>query len=409
MPDDARVAGAPATGRLRVAAYAASASAYVLTRAFLIVSLLGVGPYGGSQGVTGDVRKYEGWAQVITATGGLPVDDPAWQYPPLAGVVFWIGDHITKDPVVGFICLAVAADLAVFLMLLLARRGPRPNAASWAYVALGLLIGPILLARFDVITAVFAVAALVVMARPLLAGASMGVGAALKLWPILLLLAVPRRGFARALVGAAGAVALITVAMFAAFDHAGAFLAGQTHRGLQVESLAGAGFVIARLLGAPVAVQLRFGSEEIISPGTGLAATVMMAVGAIILVAIAYLRLRGRLESVVPADLALMVTLVTIATSRVFSPQFMVWAGAIAATCLLADATAMRPVVVLCGVVALLGQITYQFAYQSLVGGGWVGSALQLVRVILLLVTTVWSVVLVWRQARADRGQPAPA
>jgi len=371
--------------------------AYLATRAFLIISLAGFGPYRLAHRAIPDVYKYADWARLIDSTGGLPATDPSWQYPPLAGVLFWLTGQSGLPTVGTFIALAAAADLAIFLMLLLSGRGRRPNVAAWAYTGLGLLVGPVLLARFDVITAVPVVAALIWIHRPWLSGALLGIGASLKVWPILVLLSVPRRALARSAAAAIAVVVVVNATLFGLLPNAGSFLEGEAERGVQVESVPAAGFVTARLFGAPVQVKTRYGSAEIIAHGTEIAALVATVIGLVVLALIAYFRLRGRLEGVEPADVALAVVLVAIATSRVFSPQYMVWAVAIAACCLLSTKTVMRPVIVVCAIVCVLGQLTYPLTYAGLREGELLGSTLQLARIVTLLVATGWALTLLLR------------
>lgn len=387
--------------------YPVAVLAFLATRAFLVVSLAGFGPFRLAHRAIGDVYKYADWARLIDTTGGLPATDPSWQYPPLAGVLFWVTGQSGWPPVGTFIALAAAADLAIFLMLLLTRRGRQPNVAAWAYTGLGLLVGPVLLARFDVITAVPVLAALIWINRPWLSGALVGIGASLKVWPILVLLAVPRKVLARSAAAAIAVVVAANAVMFGLVPNAGSFLVGEAERGVQVESVPAAGYVAARLWGAPIHVKTRFGSAEIIAGGTEITALVATVIGLIILALIAYRRLRGRLEGLEPADVALAVVLVAIATSRVFSPQYMVWAIAIAACCLLSARTVMRPVIIVCAVVCLLGQVTYPFAYASLREGEVFGGALQLVRIAALLVATGWALALILRH-RPAVADPAP-
>ncbi len=71
----------------------------------------------------------------------------------------------------------------------------------------------------------------------------------------------------------------------------------------------------------------------------GLALTV---IGLALFALIAWWRLSGRLESVPPGDVALAVMLVSVATSRVYSPQFNVWLIGITAVMLLDPRSRLR-------------------------------------------------------------------
>ena len=70
--------------------------------------------------VLGDVTIYRGWAKIL-ATGSYPVHDTQWQYPPAAALVFLIPQlftHFGISYLVAFFFLALAADFAVFVLLL---------------------------------------------------------------------------------------------------------------------------------------------------------------------------------------------------------------------------------------------------------------------------------------------------
>src|SRR5690606_26410723 len=91
-----------------------------------------------------------------------------------------------------------------------------------------------------------------------------------------------------------------------------------------------------------------------------------------------------------PADIGLVVVLFSMITSRVLSPQYLIWVAAIAAVCLLDPTTRMRPVIIRLMPVAALGQILYPMHYNWLMSDEWNGLALQSARILLLVVATAW-------------------
>ncbi|MEZ5115517.1 MAG: glycosyltransferase 87 family protein [Candidatus Nanopelagicales bacterium] len=381
--------------------------AWGLSRVLLVLIATDSVPYPDADLLINDVRLYAEWSELL-ASGQFPVGDETWQYPPLAGVVFVLARYAATDPVTGFLVLAALADLAVLLLLLArGRRVDRPQAA-WAWVLGGVLVGPVTLGRFDVFPTLAAVVALLWIGRPVRAGAAVGVGVLLKVWPGLLLLAAPRR-----VLGPAAAVAAVTVAAGWAVlalwaDGTGAFLAEQGDRGLQVESVGALPYLVAGAFGPVVIAQeFRYGAQEIAMAGAEAVGLTLTLLGLLMYAVVLVQRLRGRLERVPPADVALAVVLVSIVTSRVISPQYGVWVAGIAAVCLLDPATRMRRALWLLAGSALLGQVIYPFAYGSMQDGTPPAVAVQVVRLGLLLAGTVLAVTAVLRPERSD--DPVPA
>ena len=360
-----------------------------LTRAWLLAIPFGLIPYLGGTLVINDVTLYEQWAQVLQS-GRFPVGDEMWQYPPLVGPLFALGALIPPDPRLGLMLLMLAFDALTFLVLM--RRAARGDSLEgpWTWIAAGMLIGPVWLTRFDVVPALFAVLGLLAVARPVRSGAFLAVGALLKVWPALLLLAVPRRGFGKALVGFVATAATILLALVLRMDGAASFASEQKARGLQIESVPAWFFLVAHHLGWERTFVYRYGAMEVSAPGVEAVALAITVLGAIGLVALAILRLTGRFDRANPADIGLVVVLFSMITSRVLSPQYLIWVAAIAAVCLLDPTTRMRPVIIMLMPVAALGQILYPMHYNWLMSDEWNGLALQSARILLLVVATAW-------------------
>jgi hypothetical protein len=360
-----------------------------LTRAWLLAIPFGLIPYLGGTLVINDVTLYEQWAQVLQS-GRFPVGDEMWQYPPLVGPLFALGALIPPDPRLGLMLLMLAFDALTFLVLM--RRAARGDSLEgpWTWIAAGMLIGPVWLTRFDVVPALFAVLGLLAVARPVRSGAFLAVGALLKVWPALLLLAVPRRGFGKALVGFVATAATILLALVLTMDGAASFASEQKARGLQIESVPAWFFLVAHHLGWERTFVYRYGAMEVSAPGVEAVALAITVLGAIGLVALAILRLTGRFDRANPADIGLVVVLFSMITSRVLSPQYLIWVAAIAAVCLLDPTTRMRPVIIMLMPVAALGQILYPMHYNWLMSDEWNGLALQSARILLLVVATAW-------------------
>ncbi len=373
---------------------------FVLTRAWLLAIPYGLIPYLGGTLVINDVTLYEQWAQILQS-GRFPVGDEMWQYPPLVGPLFAVGALIPPDPRLGLMLLMLAFDALTFIVLM--RRSARGDSLEgpWAWIAAGMLIGPVWLTRFDVVPALFAVLGLLAIARPVRSGAFLAVGALLKVWPALLLLAVPRRGFGKALLGFAATAAAILGVLVLTMDGAASFASEQRARGLQIESVPAWFFLVAHHLGWERTFVYRYGAMEVSAPGVEAVALAITVAGALGLALLALLRFMGRFDRAIPADIALVVVLFSMITSRVLSPQYLIWVAAIAAVCLLDPATRMRPVIILLMPVAALGQILYPMHYNWLMSDQWNGLALQSVRIVALVAATGWGLL---RLLRAGRG-----
>ena len=347
-----------------------------------------------------DVRLYATWT-ILLSSGQFPVGDAYWQYPPGAGLLFAASRFAGPDPVFGFVVLALIADALLLAMLAIAgrrhwqRRGDSGRdittdlTGAWVWVIGGFAVGPVLLARFDVFPTLFAAAAVILAMRPLWSGLAAGAGGLLKLWPMLMVVALRRRDL---WLGIAAALGLAVVGVLAINAWAGggvSFLGEQGARGLQIESVAAVPWLVAALFGRQVDVVLRYGAFEIDAPGATTTGVVLTALGLLLMAGIGLLRVLGRLERASGGDVALLVLLISIVTSRVFSPQYTVWYIGVAAAALLAPTTRARRIAWwLVGVTALT-QWLFPWAYGSLLDLALWAIVLQLVRIAIVLGCTV--------------------
>lgn len=389
--------------------------AWLLTRGWALAAGRGYLPYPAPEATLSDISLYLYWAPGLAA-GTFP-DDVMWQYPPGAGPILALLSPLTGaglDSVTAFALLMLPADL--LLLVLLIAVGPRRGAGwdgmlpAWLWVLAGPVIGPIMFGRFDLVPALLAAAGVIALGgttpRPGWAGALFGLGALVKVWPAFLLLAVPKRNWPQAVLGAVIAGGTGTLVIAAAYGGIGGFLGNQAARGLQVESVAALPFVIARAQGAPVEFPYQYGALEVSSPGTGpaaLLATLVLIVG---LGGLLLAGATGRLAGVPVGDTALLVTLIAVVGSRVYSPQFMVWLCALAATAALDRRTLLAGPMVLVGACAGATQMVYPWLYGPLLDGQMTGVAVQATRVGLLLAATIWAVAAVARAGRPPVGGP---
>ena len=354
-----------------------------------------------------DLTIYGTWVTDSLQFGRFPTDE-MWQYPPLAGPVFVAGSWLPGQRV-GFALLFLAFDAAIMAML--ARQAGRTgrSAGTRLWALLPVIVGPLILARFDVVPTAFAVAAVLAAARPMASGVLAASGAWLKVWPLLVLAAVRRRDLPRAALGALGASALIAGVLAVTTDEPMSFLTGQRDRGLQIESLAAWPFLVARALGAPVEVIYRYGAHEVEAAGVDLVARGATLATLVLLAIVAIQRLRGALEPLPGADVALATVLFSVATSRVFSGQYFIWLLALAAVCLSDPGSRMRRTIWLLIAAGLATHLVYPWLYSALLAGSPLAVLVQTVRVGLTLAATGTALVVLVHPARAHASGSPPS
>jgi len=371
----------------RVLTITAICGAWVAIRVVLLAFLAGALPYPDGPSILNDVRLYAEWSELL-ATGRFPIGDDMWQYPPGAGAIFAAASFVGPNPLIGFLILALAADAAVLILLLVAGRSCGRWSPAWVWTLSAAVIGPVFLARFDIFPTVAAVVAVIWVSRPVLSGASAAIGALLKVWPAFMIVALPRRSLLRG--GTAFAITVgLGLAIGAVWASGGiSFTGEQRDRGLQVESVGAMPYLLLGALGEPVVTRFRFGSMELDMPGSTTVGLVIAVLGFLALGGLLLLRLLGRLESALPGDVALTALLVSVMTSRVISPQYAVWVAGLAAVALLDPRTRMRPVVWLVAVWAAAGQYIYPLGYGAMLAGAWPSVIIEAVRTAALVAAT---------------------
>ncbi|MGW7553780.1 glycosyltransferase 87 family protein [Streptomyces rimosus] len=329
-----------------VRALAPPVAVWAATRAVLLLCVFKVLVLPGPD-VTSDVAGiYHGWYEVLKS-GSFPQDDVTWQYPPAAALaVLSPGLLPFLDYASAFFLLACAADAAAFALFLYAGRRPGKRlTGAWVWTAGVALLGPTAYSRYDLMVTAVAVAALFAAAsRPRLSGTLVAFGALLKVWPVLLLTGAPLRGFrARKLWGAAAVGALALTLLLVAWAPGGlAFLTFQRDRGTEVESLGALVFHLARQFGWDGEVLLNYGSVEFVGPYVPLVSSLALVLTAVAFGWLLLWRLRAReFTSATLADAAFTAVLLFVTTSRVISPQYMIWLVGTAAVCMTLRASRM--------------------------------------------------------------------
>ncbi|MFJ3693233.1 glycosyltransferase 87 family protein [Streptomyces sp. NPDC090052] len=386
---------------------------WAATRALLMLCVFKVLVVPGAD-VTVDVSGiYHGWYEVLR-TGTFPLSDVTWQYPPGAALAVLSPALL---PFLGyapaFFVLTLIADAVVLgLLVYTAGRPGRRPAGVWVWVGGLPLLGPTAYSRYDLMVTAVAVAALLAGARrPRTMGALAAFGALLKVWPALLLAGVrrgrtARRSWSAFAATAAGLLLLAGTAVPGAF----AFLTFQRERGTEVESLGGLVFQVARQFGWQGQVLLTYGSVEFVGPYVHAVSAVALGLTAAAFGWLLLWRLRAReYAPATPCDAAFTAVLLFTTTSRVISPQYLVWLVGLGAVCLVFRTSAMAvPVLLVVGATAVTF-LEFPLGFDHVVAGDAVGLVLMFVRNGLLVVASLAAARALWRHTVPRHGRTAAA
>ncbi|MDX3062457.1 glycosyltransferase 87 family protein [Streptomyces clavifer] len=387
---------------------------WTLTRAALLLCVFKVFTVPGPD-VTVDVSAiYHGWYEVLL-TGSFPMDDVTWQYPPAAALAVLSPALLPfLEYASAFFLLVLLCDaLALGLLLYAAGRPGTRAAGAWVWVAGVPLLGPTVYARYDLMVTAVAVAALLAGVRhPRVLGALAGFGALLKVWPVLLLAGTARGRATRRSWSAAAVTAGLTALVAAlAAPGAFAFLTFQRDRGLEIESLGAMVIHVARQYGWEGGVELRYGSMEFTGQYVPLVSTLALWLSVLALGWLLVWRLRARTFAVhTPADAAFTAVLLFTTTSRVISPQYMVWLVGLAAVCLVFRGSRMALPACLVLVATGVTLLEFPLGFAHVVASDARGVALLAVRNGLLVAATLTAGWRLWRgTVPAARGGEAEA
>ncbi|MGV9283248.1 glycosyltransferase 87 family protein [Streptomyces sp. NPDC003730] len=353
--------------------------------------------------VTSDVSViYRGWSDVLR-TGTFPLADVTWQYPPAAALAIVSPGLLPfLEYATAFFVLVCVTDAAVLSLLWHAGRGPgRSPRGAWVWVVGVPLLGPTVYARYDVMVTAVAVAALLAAGRhPRVAGGLAALGALLKVWPAMVLLGMRGRApWLAAVLSGAGLTALFAVSMPGAF----AFLTFQRERGVEVESLGSLVFHVARHFGWEGGVLLNYGSMEFLGPHVGTVGTVSMALSGVAFGWLVLWRLLAArsggpgFAAHTAADAAFVAVLMFTVTSRVISPQYLVWLIGVGAVCRCFRESRMRVPVTLVLVASLVTLLEFPLLFGDVVTSTPLGITLLAVRNVLLVAATLVGARALWR------------
>src|SRR6266540_796142 len=336
---------------------------WVVTRLLLLVISLNPRLY--SSGVYGDVRAYGAKVERMFQ-GELPYRDVAIEYPP-GSVPFTLMPALVVGTGAGYrmafaLEMILVDALGLYAAWRLARAADRGRRRIPVAYTLGMVvIGPLLVLRFDLIPAVCVLlaAALAAEGRAGPSAAALGYGAAAKLFPavlapLLVLGLVPAEGWRRSLRRTVPpflvtfAVTLVPALIISASGTVGSLLY-HIRRGVQIESLPANLIDLAHLA----------------SGGRGLGPADWAGAFAI-----------GVFAFVLP--------------TRVLSPQYLVWLAAPVAG--LADRRLGRRAMWTLAAAAVLSQLEFPFRYSQLRHLDWVDISVLTCRNLLLVAACVLTV-----------------
>lgn len=380
-------------------------SAWIVSRAWVLLSGFEIISYPEGANLFADVRLYDWWAGNI-ADGHFPINDPMWQYPPLAALVFLVG-YLIAPQTIGFVFLATAADALIFYFLLEAgnARSTKNYLPATIWVSTALFMGPVMLGRFDVFPTLFAVLALIFIDKQKFAGMNTALGAILKVWPVLILAAIPKAKLKGTLIWFTATFALLAGALTIWWPNSFSFLIGQRSRGLQIESVGALPYMILNSLVTPQVLEFRYGAVEVLAAGVTIISLLITLVGVGLIGQVIYWRVRGVIESISPALIALYLVMISMITSRVLSPQYMVWLFGLLAVCAFNNMANLRRIFTLIALSAFAGQLIYPIFYFPYMEGSVFALIIQIIRIGSL----IWATYLVWQNLTRQKVPNHPA
>src|SRR4029450_10293734 len=295
--------------------------------------------------VTGDVFYYH---RKINALFSVGLDRTLYEYPTPVVWILWLPYGASfgsrRGYLAAFIVLMLALD-ALFCYTLWRSTGRRHESAIDFWLIFPPLIGPLSYLRFDMLPAVLAGGALLAARhKPWITGALTGLGAAIKLWPALLIGAFmsykpDRRPAGLTFVVVGFGLALISL-IFGGWSRLISPLVWQSDRGLQIESIWATPLMVGRAVmpDARVTNISRYQACEVFGPGTDAWVTISSVATLLGLARIIMLTVRAfRRDGSTPVAIGFVVlatVAIMIVTNKTLSPQYLLWLGGPMATLL---------------------------------------------------------------------------
>ena len=354
---------------------------WLITRLLMLVILASFESF-----VVGDVYYYH---RKINALFSAGLDRTLYEYPTPVVWILWLPYGASLGNRVGYLVAFIIFMLvldALFTYALWRSAGQRHGTAIDFWLIFVPLIGPLSYLRFDMLPAVLAGGALLAARhKPWVTGALTGLGAAIKLWPALLIGAfmsyrADRRPAGIAFVVVGFGLALISL-IFGGWLRLISPLTWQSDRGLQIESIWATPLMLARAVKPDywTVDMSRYQAYEIF--GSGVEAWVMISniatlfgLALIILLTIRAFRYDGSTPVAIGFVIVAIVAIMTI-TNKTLSPQYLLWLGgpmaallAFRPQALAGEQPAINRMAGQLLILALLTQLVYPMLYDSYLG-----------------------------------------
>jgi hypothetical protein len=392
---------------------------WLATRLLILVILAGFERF-----VVGDVFYYH---RKINALFTVGLDRTLYEYPTPVVWILWLPYGASFGSRVGYLVAFVVFMLAldaVFCYALWRASGRRHDSAVDFWLIFVPLIGPLAYLRFDMLPAVLAGGALLAARRkPWVTGALTGLGAAIKLWPALLIGAFmsyrsDRRPAGVAFVVVGFGLAVISL-IFGGWSRLISPLTWQSDRGLQIESIWATPLMLARAARPDhwIVDMSQYQAYEIFGPGVEIWVMVsslatVLGLAMIILLTIRAFRHDGATPTAIGFVVLATVAIMTI-TNKTLSPQYLLWVGGPMAAMLAYrpqatpdEQPAISRIAAQALILALLTQLVYPLFYDSYLGRNGqaliiVSTVVTAIRNLALVVFTVEVCRLAWRMLGA--------
>jgi len=381
--------------------------------------------------VIGDVLYYH---RKIRALFDVGLGSTLNEYPTPVTWILWLPYGATGGNRVGYLVAFVVFMLVLdglFSWALWRSAGRRHDSSLDFWLLFVLLVGPLSYLRFDILPAVLAGGALLVARRrPWVTGALTGLGAAVKLWPALLIGAFlahrpTRRPVAVGFVTVGFGLALVSL-LTGGWARLVSPLTWQSDRGLQIESIWATPLMLARALtpgGGWVVDMSKYQAYEVFGAGVGpllLLSNLATVLGLVLIVALLVRAHRASEPSPVAVGLVILATVAIMTiTNKTLSPQYLLWLGGPMAALLLLRQDDRHDEQRLLGrlagqllVLALLTHLVFPLLYDGFLGrqGGAmvvISTLVTAARNVFLVVFTVEACRLAWRRLAPPAGVTA--
>jgi uncharacterized membrane protein len=344
------------------------------------------------------------------ADGKVPYRDFSLEYPPgaLPPIVLpALVPHVSYTSAFRALEALLGAALVACVSFLLRDLRPTELALRVGLLAVSpLLLGSVVSFRFDLWPSLLVVGSLVALerGRSRLSAGMIGASLAAKLYAGVLLPPLAARTGRAGVAWALGSAAVL-VLPFAAVAPGGVAdsLLRQLGRGVQIESVGGSAVALASVLGlGSPATDFGSGSWNVTGAGVTAVGLVLSLLGISLLAAL-WLRLwRVRDGAWDPAVVYAGTVAVVLVTTKVLSPQYLLWLVPLA---VLVRGGAGAAAAALLAVAMVLTQLVYPYRYDELVALDRGPILLLAARNLLLLAVAV---LLAWRTVRELEGQRVP-